>query len=469
MKSDKKKTDGKSKPATPGDKKTKTNPKDKNAKQEEEEVEQPQPVVEKPKNLERFIYVTTYWDEDAMTKIRGLFEEINQSAFQLRSVKEIYTRDLTDEEKDNNEIDYISGVQLLDKNLRITIIEGITGKGIQKVKDQLPKYQMNTKTFMVFSDNRILFNKRMYSKFNLSLKYIKLRDTLTNILTTYDIYMKANKYRDIYNAFLNYGSILKSNSLYEIANANLFPEAESLLQLERKYADILNDEDMTAQKSVKKKKKRHRADSILTKTSAMGQTNTSLNLSNIPSNLNKDAASSNKAITEGNLPNIQSGKKEEEKDIDVHHMKLKPKLDSHNWEFDEAMKNIIKESKEVTIKKNIDFIKTIKKNPNYVRFCQPVYDVQVTEPIYFYSGQKKNYYNKLVEEMRKKYNNDNNNYYSYSSEHLTLSFPMIENYTNEDYLNSVENKKKWITDKDFDRYIPPPKEKYYFPKINNKL
>ena len=469
MKSDKKKTDGKSKPATPGDKKTKTNPKDKNAKQEEEEVEQPQPIVEKPKNLERFIYVTTYWDEDAMTKIRGLFEEINQSAFQLRSVKEIYTRDLTDEEKDNNEIDYISGVQLLDKNLRITIIEGITGKGIQKVKDQLPKYQMNTKTFMVFSDNRILFNKRMYSKFNLSLKYIKLRDTLTNILTTYDIYMKANKYRDIYNAFLNYGSILKSNSLYEIANANLFPEAESLLQLERKYADILNDEDMTAQKSVKKKKKRHRADSILTKTSAMGQTNTSLNLSNIPSNLNKDAASSNKAITEGNLPNIQSGKKEEEKDIDVHHMKLKPKLDSHNWEFDEAMKNIIKESKEVTIKKNIDFIKTIKKNPNYVRFCQPVYDVQVTEPIYFYSGQKKNYYNKLVEEMRKKYNNDNNNYYSYSSEHLTLSFPMIENYTNEDYINSVENKKKWITDKDFDRYIPPPKEKYYFPKINNKL
>ena len=405
MKSDKKKTDGKSKPATPGDKKNKTNQKDKNAKQEEEQVEQPQPVVEKPKNLERFIYVTTYSDEDAMTKIRELFEEINQSAFQLRSVKEIYTRDLTDEEKDNNEIDYISGVQLLDKNLRITIIEGITGKGIQKVKDNLPKYQMNTKTFMVFSDNRILFNKRMYSKFNLSLKYIKLRDTLTNILTTYNIYMKANKYRDIYNAFLNYGSILKSNSLYEIANANLFPEAESLLQLERKYADILNDEDMTAQKSVKKKKKRHRADSILTKTSAMGQTNTSFNLSNIPSNLNKDAAaSSNRAITEGNLPNIQSAKKEEEKNIDVHHMKLKPKLDSHNWEFDEAMKNIIKESKEVTIKKNIDFIKTIKKNPNYVRFCQPVYDVQVTEPIYFYSGQKKNYYNKLVEEMRRKYN-----------------------------------------------------------------
>ena len=226
---------------------------------------------------------------------------------------------------------------------------------------------------------------------------------------------------------------------------------------------------MTVQKTVKKKKKRHRADSMLTKTSMMGQTNTSLNLSNIPSNLNKDADLSKRAITDTNLPNIQGKKEEEEKNVDVHHMKLKPKLDSHNWEFDEAMKNIIKESKEVTIKKNIDFIKTMKKNPNYIRFCQPVYDVQVTEPIYFYSGQKKNYYNKLVEEMRRKYNSDNNNYYSYSPDHLTLSFPMIENYTNDDYLNAVENKKKWICDKDFDRYVPPPKEKYYFPKINNKL
>ena len=71
--------------------------------------------------------------------------------------------------------------------------------------------------------------------------------------------------------------------------------------------------------------------------------------------------------------------------------------------------------------------------------------------------------------MRNKYNSDINNYYSYSKDHLTLSFPMIENYTNDDYLKAVENKKKWINEKDFDRYVPPPKEKYYFPKIQNKL
>ena len=203
--------------------------KGKNKKEEEKEEEVPLPPPEKPANLERFIYVTTYYDSVAMQKIKELFEEINQKAFQLRSVKEIYTRNLTDEERDNNEIDYISGFQLLDKNIRITIIEGITEKGMALVKEKLPKYQMNTNTFMVFADKNVLFNKRIYSKFDLSLKYIKLRDTLNSILTTFPIYMKADKYREIYNAFLNFGSILSSRTMKEISNANLFSEADSLL------------------------------------------------------------------------------------------------------------------------------------------------------------------------------------------------------------------------------------------------
>ena len=117
--------------------------KDPKSKEEVVEEQIPEPVPEKEKNLERFIHVTTYQDSNSMGIIRQLFEEINQPAFELRSVKEIYTRALTDEERDNNEIDYISGVQLLDKERRITIIEGITGKGIKKVKDALPKNQMN--------------------------------------------------------------------------------------------------------------------------------------------------------------------------------------------------------------------------------------------------------------------------------------------------------------------------------------
>ena len=236
----------------------------------EPEEEEPQlPPPEKPYNLERFIYITSYLDSNFMKIIKQLFEEINQQAFKLRSVKEIYTRGLTEEERDNNEIDYISGFQIIDKTIRITIIEGITGMAMKKVKEMLPKNQMNTKNLMVFADSTVLFNKRLYSKFDLSLKFIKLRDNLSNILQTYDIYTKANKYRQIYDSFLNFGSILKAETLKEIKEANLFPDAESLLLLERKYADILNDEDITGIHKEQKRKKRIKLDS-LTKTSTSG-------------------------------------------------------------------------------------------------------------------------------------------------------------------------------------------------------
>ena len=46
---------------------------------------------------------------------------------------------------------------------------------------------------------------------------------------------------------------------------------------------------------------------------------------------------------------------------------------------------------------------------------------------------------------------------------------MIERERNQKYLDYVENKSKWINEKDFDRYKQPDREKFYFPKINNVL
>lgn len=464
---DKDKDQKKGKPKTPLDDKdkrnsaqdkNKKNPKGKNEKnippEEEEEV---LPPPEKEKNLERFIYVTTYSDSTAMQKIKEIFEEINQPAFQLRSVREIYTKNLTEEERDNNEIDYISGCQIIDKEIRITIIEGITGKGMEIVKQKLPKYQMNTKTFKVFADSNILFNKRIYSKFDLSLKYIKLRDTLNNILTTFDIYSKANKYREIYNAFLNYGSILKSETMREIANANLFPDADSLLLLERKYADILNEEDMTGIHMVKKAKKRIRAESLLDKTS----------------NLNSSVYSGQSDNTKDKIIVKKEDEAEKTKDTEKKKEKIinKEKLDSRNLEYIEFMKNLENNKLSVrqTILKNKKYLQTMKRKPNPDgHFCRPFNECTSDEDIHFYSPIKNNYYVSLIDRMGSQYINDKDHYYTYSKAALTLSFPLVIN-KNLEYLEYLDNKKKWITEKNFDRYTQPAREKVFFPKINNVL
>ena len=114
---------------------------------------------EKEKIFERFIYITTYYDSDFLEKIKLLFEEINQKAFNLSSPKEINTHSLSEEERQSNDIDYISGFQLLDNQKRITILEGLAGKGMQKIKDAFPRTQMNNASKMIFADSNILFDK----------------------------------------------------------------------------------------------------------------------------------------------------------------------------------------------------------------------------------------------------------------------------------------------------------------------
>ena len=417
----------------------------------EENEKEPEP--EKEKNLERFIYITTYSDSKAMETLHSLFEEINQTAFDLKSVKEIYTKALTEEERDNNEIDYISGVQILDQERRITIIEGLSGKGIQKVRNALPKNQMNNNEIKIFADSNILFNKRIYSKFDLQLKFIKLRDTLDHILTTYNIYTKANKYKDIYDAFLNLGSILKCDTLKDITEQNLFSEADSLINLERKYADVITEEDMTGVKKIKKRKKRLNIDELMEKSTVKSLT------------LNNER--SREATIKLNLKENEEEKKNK--------IKLRPKLDTRNIDFEEKINNLVKPSISQTIKNNKDYIIKLEddikngKIKKMDKFCMPEYEKVYTEPILFNSGLKKNFYHNYFGKLREKYLLDNKHYFAYSDIGLTQSFPLIEPFRNEQYIEYQENKKKWICDKDFNRYSPPPKEKYYLPKINNPL
>ena len=465
------------KPSTKGkDQQKQPDKKGKNKNEPEEEEEPQGPPPEKPLNLERFIYVTTYLDSNFMQTLKQLFEEINQAAFNLKSVKEIYTKGLTDEEKDNNEIDYISGFQLIDKNTRITILEGITGKAMKKIKDTLPKTQMNNKNYMIFADSGVLFNKRIYSKFDLSLKYIKLRETLSTILQTYDIYTKANKYRQIYDAFLNFGSILKAQTLKEISLANLFPDAESLLLLERKYADILNDEDMTGFHKEKKKKKKIKLDS-LTKTTTSGfsgHTSSNKKTTKRSDSLNESAVNTldekekEKKLLEENEKNNLEKKENEEKEI----KNKRPFVDARNPEYENFLKEkSLKRIKSEDIwKRNIEDLYTMKKKPHQDRFCRNnPYGTSQYNQILFCPART-NHYEEITKNMREKYLKDKNHFYTYSLYGLSLNFPMIERDRNEEYIRYIENKKKWhVKDKDFDRYKQPPREKYYFPKINNIL
>ena len=473
----------------------------KKIQEKEEEEKKEEPPKEKPKNLERFIYISTYNDSNLMITLKKLFEEVNQKAFNLESPKEVYTRNLTDEEKDNNEIDYISGFQLIDKTLRITILEGITGQGMKKIKEYLPRMQLNTENLKIFSDSNILFDKRLYSNFGLSLKFIKLQKNLSEILQTYEIYEKAHRCREIYDSFQIFGSLINAETMREITLAKLFPEYEHLLLLERKYGDLITEQDMTGIYKEKKKTKRIRVKDLISSTSNSNSISSSKRISSLGnnsynnSNILNNQISNNSNINNDNIkkmPKVHVSKSQininnkyisrndmneiiNDDIINIHKLRFKQKTDSKNI----AYANFLKEKKLKHVSKsqiwdnNLKHIENIKKKiPVVQRFCRPCPEgneiIERPKEI-LYCPARNNYYDALTKNMREKYLKDKKHYYSFSNYSLALSFPMIERERNQKYLDYVENKSKWINDKDFERYKQPEKEKYYFPKINNVL
>ncbi len=417
----------------------------------------------------------------------------------MKSVKETYTRTLSKEELDDNEIDYISGFQIIDTNLRITILEGITGKAMNLIKEKLPKLELNSEKKKIFSNSKILFNKRIYSNFNLCLKFIKLRNPLIHILQTADIYLKANKYREIFNAFLNLGFILKSPTFESITNAKLFPSFESLSQLERKYADIINDEDMTGIYIEKKKKyiqsvnekKINTTNSyITTDNNSSGIQNAVVHSSkgtrtgqsgrkNITDNINEEMTRTRKSKRNQNLDsyNREFIKKKKEEigksmsfnkkenflkthKINCDHIKRINQNNStfnHFWAYEKIspMENVIsshlttEEGSGVDFEsiKNEPFVSYYSSNSNIKEMSQMLKTKKIenenpiTEKrLHLYSQQKDNIYSNHIEELRKTYHHDKNNYYTYSMDYLTLSFPIVED-KNRNYENYIENKK----------------------------
>ena len=468
-------------------------------------------LKQKKPNIERYIYISSYSDVDLMSKLKHLFEEVNQTAFNFVSEREIYSYNLTNQEQDNNNIDYISGFQITDKSIRITILEGLTGKGIKRAKEILPKKKLNDNKIKILTNSNVLFDKRIYSKFNLSLKLIKLRHNLNKYLKTYTIYENANRFRAIYDCFQNLGSILRVETFEEVSRYKLFPTYESLLLIERKHGDMLDYQDITGvYKEVKKIKKSNffENNSIL-----MEDKNDDININdniNIDSNNNKNnnTVIVNKSdrnnfinlvkfkkkkinvsksqgdiyISGRNFKEERAQKKKEDEEYffsyqeklkNIHKLIFKAKTNSKNEPYKKYLEE--KKSKQISRSQiwdnNIKHIENLKKKiPIYKKFCRPCKpgeELVNTPGQILFCPTKRNYFDALVKKMREKYLKDKNHIYSYSNYSLGLSFPMIDTSKNEKYEKYLENKKKWKNNKDFERYKQPDREKIFFPRINN--
>lgn len=206
---------------------------------------------------ERMILVVPYRAGDKVKTIEATFEQLNLEGLNLPNARYLNTKELTEEDKNNRELDFLGGFELIDKEMRLYVFEGLggIGKAMNRFYLANERQHTNDKRFKMLYNPDIRFKNRIYMDFNCAIKKIKLRDSLSDTIAVSDIYLRSKVPEDMYYTLQQFAEMRKLDRQNLVRDFNLYPSSENLLTLERKYGDSLSLYDLTGQKPKKRRRK----------------------------------------------------------------------------------------------------------------------------------------------------------------------------------------------------------------------
>ena len=144
-------------------------------------------------------------------------------------------------ESARDDLDLVTGVQLVDGETRLFILEGLAANetnAMGKIGKLLERRNPNSSTAFTLLDTSISFPSRLYNMFEMPTKLIKLRATLPALLLRPDVYQYLRVAEGCRDALLCLGCLLGSSTMRLAFKANSFPQLEHLLLLEKKFGGV---------------------------------------------------------------------------------------------------------------------------------------------------------------------------------------------------------------------------------------
>lgn len=208
---------------------------------------------------ERAVYVMPYeGSSELLKKLYDSIEQINLEGLNLENFRQLNTKEFNEEERANRTLDFIGGFELMDADFRMIVIEGLGGRGhsMNKFYRMNERSQPNQKRLKLLYNPEVRFKNRMYWDLNASIKKIKLRDTLTKIMSSPDVFLRSKVPEEIYDTLQKLAEMRKFDRIKFLKDYSLFPACDRLLSLERKYGDSLSHKDLYGVNPPKAKKRR---------------------------------------------------------------------------------------------------------------------------------------------------------------------------------------------------------------------
>ena len=206
--------------------------------------------------FERMIIILPYKAKEQVACVQQSFERINLKGLNLENARYLNTKELTQEDRQNRMLNFLGGFEIMDAEMRMFVIEGLGGKGNAMNEFYLAneRARPNDKRFKMLYNPEIRFKNRIYLDFECAIKKIKLRDVLSRIMASPDIYLRSKVPQDMYDTLQKFAEIRKQDRANLVRDFDLFPETKNLLTLERKYGDSLSFEDLNGFKQKKKRR-----------------------------------------------------------------------------------------------------------------------------------------------------------------------------------------------------------------------
>lgn len=138
---------------------------------------------------------------DTVKQIESSFENINMQLLGFDNVRYLNTKEFNEEERKSRKLDFLGGFELMDSEFRLYIIEGMggSGKSMEQFYKANERQKHNDRKFTMLYNPDVRFKNRLYIDFNVMIKKIKLRDTITKIMGSPDVYLRSKVPEDIYD------------------------------------------------------------------------------------------------------------------------------------------------------------------------------------------------------------------------------------------------------------------------------
>uniref|UniRef100_A0A7S3KUT2 Uncharacterized protein n=1 Tax=Euplotes crassus TaxID=5936 RepID=A0A7S3KUT2_EUPCR len=365
---------------------------------------------------ERAVYILPYENtSELLNKILNSIETINLKLLGFENSKQLNTKEFSEEERDNRKLDFIGGFEIMDSEFRMIVIEGLGGKGhsMNKFYKMNARTQPNKKRLKLLYNPDIKFKYRKYWDFGASLKRIKLRDTLTHTMSSPNVFLRSKVPKEIYETLQQLAEMRKYNRIKFLKDYSLFPDPDLLLSVGRKYGDALSHKDLYGVPQKPKKKKVQEEPEIQM----------------VLTQQQEDTFK--KAKEDTKMKETKTTLSDTNKDQKLLHARTMRKTKKNDLGYDST--------KQFTNRKRLE--------------------VPEGAEVYMYSGQRLNTYEQQKETLRKKIAKDKKHYYTYSPDHLTLAFPVVNEHQIE-VKEKTLNESKWKTKEGFHNVTRKSKEEY---------